>query len=58
MMASHLLLLILFACFVSIVFAVITKDDLYEQLRFGGLMFAGLLASAIVLGWLMYPFPL
>jgi hypothetical protein len=57
-MASHLLLLILFAGFVSIVFAVITKDDLRDQLRFGGLMFAGLLGSAIVLGWLMYPFPL
>jgi hypothetical protein len=29
-----------------------------EQLRLGGLMFSGFLASAIVLGWLMYPFPL
>ena len=29
-----------------------------EQLRFGGMMFAGFLAAAIVLGWLMYPFPL
>jgi hypothetical protein len=57
-MASHLLLLILFAGFVSIVFAVITKDDLRDQLRFAGLMLAGLLGSAIVLGWLMYPFPL
>jgi hypothetical protein len=57
-MASHLLLLMLFAGFVSIVFAVIAKDDVHEQLRFGGLMFAGLVASAVFLGWLMYPFPL
>jgi len=57
-MQSHLLLLTLFAFFVSLVFAMIAKDDAREQLRFGGLMFAGFLVSAIVLGWLMYPFPL
>ena len=57
-MRSHLLLLTLFAFFVSLVFAVIAKDSLREQLRFGGLMFGGFLASAIVLGWLIYPFPL
>jgi hypothetical protein len=57
-MRSHLLLLALFAFFVSLVFAVIAKDELRAQLRFGGLMFAGFLASAVVLGWLMYPFPL
>jgi len=55
---SHLLLLSLFAFFVSLVFAVIAKDDGRDQLRFGGLMFGGFLASAVVLGWLMYPFPL
>jgi len=57
-MRSHLLLLVLFAFFVSLVFAVITKDDVREQLRFGGLLFAGFLATALVLGWLMLPFPL
>ena len=57
-MQSHLLLLAAFAFFVSVVFAILSKDDPKEQLRFGGLLFAGFLASAIVLGWLMYPFPL
>jgi hypothetical protein len=56
-MASHLLLMAIFAFFVSLVFAVIAKDSAMEQLRLGGLMFGGFLASAIVLGWLMYPFP-
>ncbi len=56
-MQSHLLLLTLFAFFVSLVFAVIAKDEVGEQVRFGGLLFAGFLASAIVLSWLMYPFP-
>jgi prepilin signal peptidase PulO-like enzyme (type II secretory pathway) len=58
MMQSHLLLLVLFALFVSLVFAVLTKDDLREQIRFGGMLFAGFIAAAVVLGWLMYPFPL
>ena len=57
-MRSHLLLLVIFAFFVSLVFAVLAKDDVPEQVRFGGLMFAGFVASALVLGWLMYPFPL
>lgn len=56
-MHSHLLLLILFAGFVSLVFATIQKETVAEQLRWGGMMFAGFLAAAIVLGWLMYPFP-
>jgi hypothetical protein len=57
-MHSHLFLLVLFAMFVSLVFAVIARDDAREQIKLGGLMFAGFLASAIVLSWLMYPFPL
>jgi isoprenylcysteine carboxyl methyltransferase (ICMT) family protein YpbQ len=57
MMQSHLVLLVIFAFFVSLVFAVIAKDDAVDQLRFGGMMFAGFLASAVMLGWLMYPFP-
>jgi len=57
-MQSHMVLLVLFAFFVSLVFAVIAKDEARDQLRFGGLMFGGFLASAIVLGWLMFPFPL
>jgi hypothetical protein len=52
-MHSHLVLMALFAFFVSLVFSVIAKDDIREQARFGGLMFAGF----IVVSWLMYPFP-
>lgn len=58
MMQSHFVLLTLFAFFVSLVFATIAKDTPREQMRFGGLMFAGFLLSAFALGWLMYPFPL
>lgn len=56
-MQSHFLLLILFAFFVSVVFTLLMKRDPAEQMRFGGLLFAGFIGAALVLGWLMYPFP-
>jgi hypothetical protein len=56
-MRSHFLLLTLFAFFVSLVFSLLAKDDPKEQVRFGGMMLAGFLGAAVVLGWLMYPFP-
>jgi hypothetical protein len=57
-MDSHFSLLVVFSFFVSLIFALLSKDDPREQIRFGGLLFAGFLGTAIVLGWLMYPFPL
>lgn len=56
-MHSHFFLLVLFAFFVSLVFALIARDEAREQLRFGAMLFAGFIASAVVLGWLMLPFP-
>jgi hypothetical protein len=58
MMQSHFVLLVVFSFFVSLIFAFLTKDEPREQIRFGGLLFAGFLATAVVLGWLMYPVPL
>jgi len=55
---SHLLMMALFAFFVSLVFAVLAKDTAREQVRLGGVMFAGFLLTGIVVSWLMYPFPL
>jgi hypothetical protein len=55
---SHLLLLILFSFLVSAVFAALSRDEPKAQLRTGAMMFAGFVAAAIVLGWLMYPLPL
>jgi hypothetical protein len=58
MMRSHLLLTILFAFLVSLVFALLAKDEATDQLRFGGMLFGGFILTAVVIGWLMYPFPL
>jgi F0F1-type ATP synthase membrane subunit a len=55
---SHLLLLVIFALCVSTVFAALMRDDVREQVSLGLRMFGGLLATALVLGWLMYPFPI
>lgn len=57
-MASHFLLLVLFAAFVSVVFAVLLRDAPREQARLGAALFAGFVGAAIILGWLMYPIPL
>jgi heme/copper-type cytochrome/quinol oxidase subunit 4 len=56
--SSHLLLLAVFAFFVSLVFAVLMRDEPRAQLRTGALMFAGFVVAALVSGWLMYPLPL
>lgn len=57
-MTSHLLLLLLFAFFVSLVFAVIMRDAPREQAAFGGRLFGGFVGAGLLLGWLMYPLPL
>jgi hypothetical protein len=57
-MHSHLLLMVLFAFLVAVVFALLTKEDIRDQVRFGGKVFGAFLAAALILGWLMYPFPL
>ena len=57
-MHSHLVLLVTFAFFVSLVFALLSRESPREQVRFGVLLLAGFLATGIVLGWIMYVFPL
>jgi hypothetical protein len=55
---SHLLLMVVFALFVSVVFATLMRDDPRDQVRFGLRLFAGFIGAGILLGWLMYPLPL
>jgi uncharacterized membrane protein len=57
-MTSHFLFMVLFAAIVSAVFAVLQRDTPAEQVRYGLTLFAGFVVAAIVLGWLMLPFPL
>ncbi len=57
-MTSHLLLLVFFVACVSIVMAVLQKEQAAAQLRLALYIAGGFLGAALVLGWLMYPFPL
>jgi uncharacterized membrane protein YgaE (UPF0421/DUF939 family) len=57
MIASHLLNLLTFSALVSAVFATLLRDDLKSRLRFGAMNFAAFVLSAIILGWVMGPFP-
>lgn len=57
-MTSHFGLLVLFATFVSIVFATLMRDDPKEQIGFGLRLLAGFVGGAVLLAWLMYPLPL
>ncbi len=56
-MDDHLILLVVFSFFVSVVFAVLMREEPKAQLRFGALVFAGFVVAAFAIGWLLYPFP-
>ena len=56
-MTSHLALMVIFALFVSVVFATLTRDEPADQLRLGARLFAGFVVGGIVVGWVLYPLP-
>jgi hypothetical protein len=56
-MTSHLLILLVFSALVATVFATLLRDSARERLRFGVLSFGAFVLSALVLGWVMGPFP-
>jgi hypothetical protein len=49
--------MVVFALFVSIVFATLMRDEPREQLQLGLRLFAGLVGGAIIAGWLLHPLP-
>ena len=50
--------MVVFALFVSVVFAALMRDDPAEQLRLGLRLFGGLVGGGILAGWLLYPLPI
>jgi len=58
MILSHFTALVVFGVIVSTVFALITKNEPRDQLRYGIFVFLSFLAVAVVVGWIMYPLPL
>jgi hypothetical protein len=55
---SHLLLMAVFALFVATVGGVMLRDVVRQQVRAGAEIFGSLMGGAIVLGWILYVFPL
>jgi uncharacterized membrane protein len=51
---SHFTAVLLFALFVSTVFAITQRETPKQMLRYGLYCFALFVGSAIVLSWLMY----
>ena len=56
-MASHFLVLLVFSSLVSGVFAMLLRDDARSRLRFAVMAFGAFVLSAVVVGWIMHPFP-
>jgi hypothetical protein len=56
-MASHFLVLLVFSALVSGVFAMLLRDDARSRLRFAVMAFGAFVLSAVVVGWIMHPFP-
>lgn len=57
-MRTHFGLLVLFAAFVSTVFAVLMRNDARSQLRYAATIFGAFVVGAVAAGWLMLIFPL
>jgi Co/Zn/Cd efflux system component len=49
--------MVIFALFVSTVFATLMRDEPKEQLTFGARMLAGFVGAGVLIGWLLYPLP-
>jgi hypothetical protein len=54
---SHFEALLIFSVLVSTVFAITTKSTPREQFRYRVFVFICFIAVAVVVGWVMYPFP-
>jgi hypothetical protein len=54
---SHLTMLVVFSGLVSLVFALLMRDEDAARWRFGLKLFGAFVIGAFVAGWIMFPFP-
>jgi hypothetical protein len=55
---THFGLMVLFALFVSVVFAALMRDEPREQVMLGLRLFGALVGGGVLAAWLLYPLPL
>ena len=53
---SHLLSMVLYALLVSVVLAVIRRNDRRSRIRYGLTLFLIMVVGAVAFGWFMYLF--
>ncbi|MBM3298142.1 MAG: hypothetical protein FJY83_11165 [Candidatus Aminicenantes bacterium] len=53
---SHLLSMVLYALLVSVVLALIRRNDRKSRLRYGLTLFLVMVVGAVAFGWFMYLF--
>lgn len=56
-MPSHFLLMVLYALVVSVFFTALWRRERRGQVQLFLQLFLGLVVGALVVAWLMYPFP-
>jgi uncharacterized membrane protein YfcA len=54
---SHFLLMVLYALVVSVFFTALWRRERRDQVRLFLQLFLGLVVGALVVSWLMFPFP-
>lgn len=57
MAIQHFPALVIFAFLASVVFAVLGRNTAWERVRYGIKSFVLFVGIAVLLGWIMYPFP-
>ena len=55
---SHFLIMGLHSLLVAVFFAFLTREGLRARLKVGVYLFAGMMIGALLLAWLMYPYPI
>lgn len=58
MLHSHFLILAIFSALVSIFFGTLTREAPAQSAKVAGLMFASMLGFSLLIGYVMYIFPL
>jgi len=57
MPVDHFLLMVLYALLVSVFFALLWRRDRHARVKLFLQLFVGMVGGALLLAWLMYPFP-
>lgn len=57
MAIQHFPAMVIFAFLASVVFGVLGRNTTWERVRYGIKSFVLFVGIAVLLGWIMYPFP-